>query len=256
MQFLYPQCAFEKAQVDAVFSTEYTHMQQLGFACHLVDDEQLLIKNLVKNKLTHNDKVIYRGWMMSLEQYQTFEKKLSPIELLTDGADYAYCHHLPRWYDDLHDLTAKTICFSGIPTEKQLENSINELNWSAYFIKDFVKSNYDKRGSVAKNLGEIKEIIALLGKYRCIEGGICLREFEHYQHDTEERYFVYQGKIFSPNGCIPAFAHEVAERINVPFFSMDIIKNIEGQYRLVELGDGQVSDLKTWDVARFCELFQ
>lgn len=48
----------------------------------------------------------------------------------------------------------------------------------------------------------------------------------------------------------------IAERIDSPFFSVDIILSKEGQHRLIELGDGQVSDRKKWLPERFASMLQ
>ena len=85
-----------------------------------------------------------------------------------------------------------------------------------------------------------------------IEGGIALRKVEQFRPDTELRYFVFNGKPYSPNKVIPTIVEEISERHDVSFYSVDIIENTDGQHRLIEIGDGQVSDKKTWTVEDFC----
>jgi hypothetical protein len=39
-----------------------------------------------------------------------------------------------------------------------------------------------------------------------------------------------------------------------PFFSIDLITSESGELRLVEIGDGQVSDRKQWPAERFAAM--
>jgi len=80
-----------------------------------------------------------------------------------------------------------------------------------------------------------------------VEGGVCIRKFEELLPETEERYFVLQGKAFARCGDVPALVNEIAGRISSPFFSVDTVFAASGELRLIELGDGQVSDRKQWD---------
>lgn len=63
------------------------------------------------------------------------------------------------------------------------------------------------------------------------------------------------GKVFSAGGIIPEVVIEIAQLIDAPFFSIDMIENDAGQLRLIEIGDGQVSDIKEWPVVRFVRIF-
>ncbi|WP_334313903.1 ATP-grasp domain-containing protein, partial [Pseudomonas aeruginosa] len=38
------------------------------------------------------------------------------------------------------------------------------------------------------------------------------------------------------------------------FFSVDVVESTSGELRLMELGDGQVSDRKQWPAARFAAM--
>ena len=45
---------------------------------------------------------------------------------------------------------------------------------------------------------------------------------------------------------IPDLVRTCAERIPSKFFSVDIVRRRDGELRVVEVGDGQVSDLVGW----------
>ena len=96
-------------------------------------------------------------------------------------------------------------------------------------------------------------------KYRgTIEGGLCIRRVEDFLVETEQRYFVLRGKphCFSPTDKIPDIVFECAKRIDSQFFSVDVIHRADGKLRIVEIGDGQVSDLVGWSVQRFIDMWE
>lgn len=118
-----------------------------------------------------------------------------------------------------------------------------------------MKSLTTSRGSVARTVDEVAEIVALLEKYRgSIEGGVCVRRFEEFQPETEQRYFALRGKVFASSEFIPSMVKEIASRISSPFFSIDMAMTRDGALRLIELGDGQVSDRKHWSADHFVKM--
>ncbi|MEW3697670.1 ATP-grasp domain-containing protein, partial [Pseudomonas aeruginosa] len=54
--------------------------------------------------------------------------------------------------------------------------------------------------------------------------------------------------------AVPPLVEQVAQRIDCPFFSVDVVESTSGELRLMELGDGQVSDRKQWPAARFAAM--
>lgn len=200
--------------------------------------------------------VVYRGWMLTPDAYT---RLWSAVEnnggrMLTSPQQYRRCHHLPEWYPSCEDLTPKTVF---LERNCDFPAALSNQNWRAYFVKDYVKSLTTSRGSVAKTSGEIGEIVALIEKFRGqVEGGVCVREFENLSPGSEERYFVFRRQAFGRAGPIPQIVEQIAARIDSPFFCVDIAQSIDGSPRLIELGDGQVSDRKNWPVDRFVDMFK
>jgi ATP-grasp domain, R2K clade family 3 len=62
------------------------------------------------------------------------------------------------------------------------------------------------------------------------------------------------GVPYSSDSVVPKLVQEIASIINAPFYSVDLVENLAGELRLVELGDGQVSDKKTWPVSKLVEV--
>jgi hypothetical protein len=45
-------------------------------------------------------------------------------------------------------------------------------------------------------------------------------------------------------------------RLRNRFYSVDVVKRADGQHRIVEVGDGQVSDLVGWTPDRFANILR
>jgi hypothetical protein len=67
-------------------------------------------------------------------------------------------------------------------------------------------------------------------------------------------YFVINARAFADESESPAIVGECARRIKSRFFSVDVTEREDGQLRVVEIGDGQVSDLVGWTIERFVEV--
>lgn len=172
--------------------------------------------------------------------------------MYTSPADFIKSHHLPGWYDSVVEYTPETLI---IAREQDVISVAEAAGWDRYFVKDYVKSNYSGRGSIAISAQDIPTIVHLIKSHRgALEGGICLRRVEPLDTASEVRYFVFNGQVYSPNGQIPVLVTEIAERHTAPFYSLDIVQRLDGRYRLIEIGDGQVSDRKEWDVELFCQM--
>jgi hypothetical protein len=126
-------------------------------------------------------------------------------------------------------------------------------------VKDYVKSLKTSIGSLIHDPMLIDRVVSELQSYRGdIEGGVCVRRVEDFLPDTEARYFVIAGKPFAPGGgrAVPDIVSDCAARIPSPFFSVDVVRRRDGVLRVVEVGDGQVSDLVGWSPGAFAEIWR
>lgn len=62
--------------------------------------------------------------------------------------------------------------------------------------------------------------------------------------------------VFSADDQVPGIVREISTCIDTSFYSIDMAEDIDGQLRLIEIGDGQVSDTKEWNVERLVAAFQ
>lgn len=239
---LYPHDYFKEKKVDEDYLNE---------AATLAD----IIETYTLKTLPAGCEVLYRGWMLSPSEYiemtENVVKKGST--LMVDVSHYHASHYLSHWYEELKDLTPLTV----FTNEENLTQTVHNLKWSEYFIKDEVKSLTTQRGSVATSLTDIQDILIELKKYRTIEGQLALREVHDFINDTEQRYFSVNGHVFSNTGTVSDLAIEVASRMkHLSFISIDTIMDSHGKEWLVEIGDGQVSGLKEWNLDNFKKVIE
>ena len=188
--------------------------------------------------------------MLRAPEYAQLQKLVeeSGARLLAPLEMYTRTHHLPEWYALLEEFTPRTRFFE----DAQAAVSALEVESGPFFVKDWVKSLSSARGSIAANAAEISEIANELGNYRgSLEGGLCVREVETFDTATEDRFFVVSGEVFARSGIIREIVQIAASRISSEFFTIDAVRRSDGVWRIIELGDGQVSDLKDWTLEQF-----
>jgi hypothetical protein len=254
MRVLFPYNPLNEKEADGPFNDEYLLLKEMGIDCSLFDFDALPFDEFgPKPRIDEGDSVLYRGWMLDPEAYEKLANIVSQrgAKMLTNKDEFVKSHHLPGWYDEVREFTPETIFIENV---EDVVVEAEKTGWGLFFVKDFVKSNYSDRGSVANSPQEIMEIVNLIREHRGeIEGGIALRKVEELIGESEVRYFVLNGKPYSPNGVVPSIVCEIASRHKMPFYSVDVVQRVDGELRLIEIGDGQVSDRKNWEPSLFCE---
>jgi hypothetical protein len=255
MRILYPKNPLTPNQADEPYQEEFMTVSAAGYACSLFDFDALTFDEFKPRPgIQAGEPVLYRGWMLNPEGYHILVKHIERKggKPITSDRDYLRCHHLPGWYDQCCQFTAET---HFLTMGRDLVNKVEALGWKQYFVKDFVKSNTAELGSIANSPSEVEQILGQIATYRGeIEGGVAVRRVENYRTGTEKRYFVVHGIPYAADGSIPTLVQNIADIIDAPFYSVDVVENSLGELRLVELGDGQVSDRKTWPMTKFIEV--
>ena len=256
MHLLFPSDPFQPKSPDEGYAHEVNAATSAGIPYSLISIEDLQVGTFkVSPKIPEGSSVIYRGWMLPVSLYTEMYSHIQNkgASMITTPSMYEAAHHFPNWYPAVTSYTPETIVISE---DANFEEALKDVAWpEGFFVKDFVKSLTTSRGSIARSPAEVFEVVSLIKKFRgSIEGGVCIRRVEKFLTDTEERYFVFKGIVLSSNDVIPAIVHEIAVQFkDSAFYSVDVVKNTEGQWRLIEIGDGQVSDLKKWNVDLFMQ---
>lgn len=253
--FLFPSDPLDRRRPDGLFADQLDALATAGFTTSLASDDGTRV--LRPETIPSDSTVVYRGWMLSANGYSKLSASVrdSGAQLFIDQDEYLRTHHLPNWYPLVAEATPATRVFSE---NDDLVAELRALDWKRFFIKDFVKSLKTSVGSSIENPEDILLVLQKMKEYRDIEGGVCVRQYESFVPDTEVRYFVLNARVFAPDPStsIPDVALLAAERVPSKFFSVDVAIREDGTLRIVELGDGQVSDLVGWSAERFAEVWK
>ena len=259
MRFLFPSDVIKPKTPDDAFIDQIEAFRTAGFEISIVSLEYLQLgERKVYPPIPEGETIVYRGWMITQDEYAVLTDAVTRYgaEMLVNVETYLSSHHLPRWYPLISEFTPKTLVF---PAEVDLQAKLEALDWDAYFIKDYVKSLKTASGSLLRSTDDLAQLVADMIKFRGeIEGGFCVREVEEFVPDSEIRYFVVRGIPYAndPGQSIPEIVNKVAERIDSPFFSVDVVKHKDGRDRVVEVGDGQVSDIVGWTPERLATIWK
>jgi hypothetical protein len=262
-------------EIDADFSFEGESAKAAGFT-HLLFDFDALRESESESEIAHAFRkipkteeqitLLYRGWMLSDTHYAQMETVLQKkgYQLLNSTSDYAEAHYLPNAYAKIADHTARTAWVEG--------NSIEDA-WNLYqnqdfcerdaIIKDYVKSaKYRWREAcyipAHCSREDFERIFAafLYERGPLFEKGIVLREFlpllekgEDMRgmpiHEEYRLFFLHKQLLmpFSNGEPLPAWILELPSRFISPFITLDIAQGKEGNWWVIEAGDGGVSGL-------------
>lgn len=256
LHFLFPKGSRPVAP-DEMFADQQAALTAAGFTSSLCPDAVLAGVKPIYG-IPARSAVVYRGWMATAEEYVALVRAIEQCDAapFTSLAQYLNAHHLPNWYPLIPDLTPETRVYSA---DVVIEAELRALGWGEYFLKDYVKSLKTTRGSIVRDPADALTVITEMQEYRGrIEGGICVRRVEEFEPESERRFFVLRGVGYAARELetLPEVVHVCAERIPSPFFSVDVALRRDGQLRVVEVGDGHVSDLVGWTSSAFAEMWR
>jgi len=267
MTILFPSNYVLNNLVDETFQKEYyaalsNDIEIILFNQYLWDTEQ-------KIELSHpiHGEVIYRGWMMKPQDYHNFyyQLKQNNIDLLTNPEQYKTLHCFPNIYPYIKDNTPKIMTFP-LHAQLDVENIKKELG--AFMIKDYVKSvkNTAFPQYFDNNVNQ-KDFDAWMQYFYKSRGnllteGIVAKEYVNLKKypgnsnnvmvTNEYRAFYFHGQLISisRNSLQPEYCDKVPEELinqytNLPspFYTIDFGQLQNGDWTIIETGDGGVSGL-------------
>jgi hypothetical protein len=281
MSILFCDSGFSPKEVDYMYQEEYEAAKAASIPCSLISFEALKKGHLetalkLVRSVTEKEAAIYRGWMLSKDQYELLYEALlaKNIQLINSPEEYAFCHYFPNSYETIQDFTPKSI-FKPLEKPFDIEDFREDLKTfgkQAIIVKDYVKSqkHYWKEACFIPDASDLETVEKITRRFIELQDvdlniGLVYRAFVALEHLTEHtvsgmpltkefRILVKDGKIIqafnywdegdyeaiSPN---LSFLGSVIPLIKSNFFSVDIAQQKDGQWIIVELGDGQVSGL-------------
>lgn len=264
------------------YQGEVAAVERLGISYALVSHEALVNENNPVNVVRRVPQEaqpilsLYRGWMVTPEQYRKFFEALATkgILLLNDLAAYRHCHYLPESYSTIEGRTPRSVWIEtdGEVSIDEIMALLRPFDSVPVVVKDFVKSRKHEwseacfipsaadRPSVER---VVRRFLELQGDY--LNEGLVFREFVQFEplgtHSKSGMPLTKEFRLFfldaKPIFWTPYWEEgnygdqsppveqftDVAKRVQSRFFTMDVAKRLDGDWMIVELGDGQVAGL-------------
>jgi hypothetical protein len=279
----------EPSRPDRAFEGEAAAVERLDLPFVLMDFDSLLRDDhpaqAVRRVPLQAESVLacYRGWMMTPLQYRKlYEALLSKnIRLINDPEQYRHGHHLPENYSVIESCTPRSVWLTDdLGIDRNME-ALTQFSDDPVIVKDFVKSRKHEWAEACfiPSASDRLSVERVVGRLLELQGdqlneGLVFREFVEFEpvgiHPksgmplTEEyRVFWLDGRpaFWSPYWAEGEYSVNdppierfslIAAAVRSRFFTMDVAKQQNGDWLIVELGDGQVSGLpRPSDAERF-----
>jgi hypothetical protein len=270
---IFPCDPLNERQIDPPFAHEAEYAGEAGLLTTKLDHDYLdqrldAVEAVRRSRLAEATLGIYRGWMMRVEAYSALYEALESrgVRLLTTPTEYESCHHAPGSYQALATWMPET---KFLPVEEldvagRMESALAHFGTGPIIIKDWVKSQagYWETACFIPDASDTRHALAVIARFRELQGdtligGIVLKAYKPLlrgKHQAlEYRALVFNGRSL---GCWPR-SDEVALDAGPPqdlidavsaavpstFASADFGLDEDGRWWLLEVGDGQVSEL-------------
>ena len=253
-------------QVDEHFAAQADAVRAAGGRVALIDHDALLSSDTtaaVRRVPADLGPVFYRGWMIPTGHYDELAAALADrgAELLTSADAYRRAHELPGWYPTFAAVTPASAWSAGVTAPE-----VPAARGPA-IVKDFVKSRKHEwdEACYVPDLADAAGLRRVVDTFverqdDSLAGGVVIRVFEQFT-GGEARVWWLDGEpiVVGPHPDTPAVAPDpdlaavqpLVKALDCPFVTTDLARRTDGRWRVVEVGDGQVSDLpSTVDPAR------
>lgn len=247
IRIVFPCMPYALNEFEPTFESQARAAEERGLAVSRFSYEDFQQEGLVRirPRPEEEEELVLRGWMLKPAEYE----QLSCFA--TSPQHYREMHWLNGWYERIRDFTAET---RFLAERQEIKGLLAE--WGRAFVKDQVKSCTVDGPPIVSNWQELETLRARMVEFRGeVEGGLCFRRVESYTQ--EHRLFVWRGQVHHRElpEAASELAREVASRFHSPFFTIDLGLREDGVWRVIELGDGQVSDLKEWSAQELLDIF-
>jgi len=269
MKILFPCHELDNKKVDDFYIEEHHAAKLQGHDCFLFNHDEF-VRGDFKSNIPHmddNSSLVLRSWVLNLYQYEELYKTLDELgyTLINTPEQYKNCHHFPESYDYTKEHTSKAIFIKEWDADI-LQDISNFFGDKDFLMKDFVKSAKGVHGLFKMPTGitgeelfkKVEEFVEHRGKL--FSEGLVFKEFvnlkQYGENVNEYRLFFYERRMISssqnsnvkeshskPSIETFDFVKEIAGEIDSNFFTIDIAEMDNGQWMIIETGDGQVSGL-------------
>lgn len=282
MRLIYCCDPLEPKRPEPDFEAEVAVCESLGCGRSLIDFEALTMENDFEKAIgrvkpaDETTPAVYRGWMVTAEQYQELYRALGMkgLRLINTPEQYRHCHHLPENYPVIEPYTPRT---AWLPVDEEfaidsIHDVLRQFGDGPVIVKDYVKSQKHYWSEAcflcrASDAASAERVVARFLDLQedSLTGGLVFREYVELEplasHEKSGMPLTKEFRIFFLDGepvlvCeyweqgrygdlqppLQPFL-EVATKVCSRFFTMDVAKRRDGDWVIIELGDGQVAGL-------------
>ncbi|MCX5379983.1 ATP-grasp domain-containing protein [Streptomyces sp. NBC_00091] len=268
---LYCSDPLNERRADAHFAAEARQLRAAGGSVALIDHDALLAgdaERAVARVPAGAGALWYRGWMIPAERYADLDAALRGRGARTavSPEDYRLAHELPGWYETFAALTPASrwlpVAARERPDADRLAALAAALPAGPGIVKDYVKSRKHEWHEACHlpDLADRPAVHRVVSRFvelqdEFLAGGIVLRAFECFTgpearvwwRDAEPRLITPHpdapdGAVTLPDSAL-APVRAAVEALGCRFVTTDLALREDGVWRVVEVGDGQVSDL-------------
>lgn len=275
MHILFPSLPILPTQPDPDYEIEYAAAQAAGFRCSLYELESLR-RNDLRSALKHcrtatepNETIVYRGWMVSDVHYASLHEGLTVrgFQPLAAPDEYAEAHYLPLAYPILQGSTPRTVWMEGADLDRAWD-LYQQMAGEAAILKDYVKSAKHRWREACflpahTSRTDFEAILQAFLHERgsLFEKGLVFRRYHplvQLGEDMRGQPIHEEYRLFCVNGKVIAHApfrnpkelasqqriwEMLAARFTNRFISLDVARQVDDTWIVVEAGDGGVSGL-------------
>jgi hypothetical protein len=258
---LFPADPLRSRRPDDHFAAEARAARELGLDVALVDHDALARGGSADRAVARvpegAEEAVYRGWMLDSPHYAEFAAALAArgVHLRTGAEQYRTAHELPGWYPALASVTPESVWTTGTD-RADFDAAREQLGAGPAVLRDYTKSmkHHWAEAMFLPDLADAGAAWAVASRFHelreDVQGGFVLRRYEEL--GVEARTWWVDGRCVlvgphpdaGPAAPTPDLS-EVAPLVaglGLPFVTVDLARRDDDRWRVVELGDGQVSD--------------
>lgn len=260
MMLLVPADPLRPTRPDAHFAPEAAAARDAGHRVAVVDHDALARGDAdpAVAKVPAEDDAVYRGWMLRSEHYAAFARALGHrgVVLRTSADQYRTAHEFPGWYADFQRLTPESVWTEGFGRDR-FDRARERLRDGPAVLRDYTKSmkHHWHEAAYIPDLADAEAAWNVARRFTQLRdddatGGFVLRRFEPFT-STEVRTWWVDGTcaLIGPHPDTPNAVPDAPDLTaigplvrHLRFATVDLARREDGAWRVVELGDGQVSD--------------
>ncbi|GLY29578.1 hypothetical protein Kisp02_29430 [Kineosporia sp. NBRC 101731] len=249
---------------DEHYAEEAALARELGVTVALVDHDALPsgdAERAVQGVPRGGGPALYRGWMLTSGQYGALADALQArsVSLVTGVEQFRAAHELPGWYPSLREVTPVSQ-WSTDDGRAGFDRARLALGAGPAVLRDWTKSmkHYWTEAALIPDLADADAAWKVASRFRELRddsftGGYVLRRFEELAPAEVRTWWIGGTCVLAgPHPDSPTALPEtpfdpsayasLISSLELPFVTVDFALRSDGVWRVVELGDGQVSD--------------